>query len=92
MPDSKREQKHDSRNGAPSSNGGGRMPNARGKREVIDEASRLAHEIGVRASAVLSSPHPLLALEQLEAELETACHLARDVRRLINDQVEHPQK
>ena len=93
MPDSKRGDKHDPRGGAPAANGSGRHQHVRGKNEVIHEAVRLGHEIGIRASAVSTSPHPVLALEQLEAELETACHLARDVRRLINEQVEHhPQK
>lgn len=55
------------------------------KREVIDEALRTGHEICVRAHAVETSLHPVLALEQLEAELECACHLARDIRRLIDE-------
>ncbi len=84
MPDSKQ----DSRPG----NGSRRNPavnvHQRSKPEVIAEAIRVAHDIEVRARAVESSPHPKLALEQLEAELDFACHLARDVRRLIGEQVE----
>lgn len=60
-----------------------RMLKNRSKSEVVAEARRLGHDISVRAQAVESSPHPILALEQLEAELEYACHLVRDVRRLI---------
>lgn len=63
-----------------------RMPHVKNKREVVQEAIRLAHELDVRAHAVETSPHPLLALEQLEAELDLACHLCRDVRRLIEEQ------
>lgn len=55
------------------------------KAEVLAEASRLAHDIGVKAKAIENSPHPLLALEQLEADLELAGHLARDARNLINE-------
>jgi hypothetical protein len=63
-----------------------RMPQGKSKTEVVKEAVRLGHELGVRAHAVETSPHPLLALEQLEAELDFACHLCRDVRRLIEEQ------
>lgn len=75
MPDSKRISKPD-----------GKVVHARTKAEVIAEASRLGHEIAVKAKAIESSPHPVLALEQLEAELDFACHLARDVQRLISEQ------
>ena len=57
----------------------------RTKSEVIAEAIRIGNEIGVRARAVETSPHQVLALEQLEADLDFACHLARDVRRLITE-------
>ena len=55
------------------------------KAEVIHDALRIGHDLGVRAHALATSPHPLLALEQLEAELDSACHLVRDVRRLIEE-------
>jgi hypothetical protein len=63
----------------------GRAMHVKTKPEVLEEAARLAHEIAVKAKAIEGSPHPVLALEQLEAELEFACHLARDVRRLITE-------
>ena len=63
-----------------------RAPHVKTKAEVIQEAVRLGHELGVRAQAVQTSPHPVLALEQLAAELDFACHLVRDVRRLIDEQ------
>jgi hypothetical protein len=71
MPDSKRISKHD-----------GKPVHVRTKAEVISEAARLGHEIMVRAQAIGSSPHPLLALKQLQADLEFAGHLARDVQVL----------
>ena len=74
--DSKRISKHD-----------GKPVHIRTRKEVIEEAVRLGHDLQVRAHAIDSSPHPLLALEQLEAELDYACHLARDVQRLIREHV-----
>jgi hypothetical protein len=50
--------------------------------EVLTEAERLGHELITRARAVKTSPHPHLALEQLEAELQVAAHVAADVKRL----------
>jgi len=76
---------------SPGSRHESRPVHTRTKTEVLEEAARLAHEIGVRAKAVESSPHPVLALEQLEAELEIACHLARDVRRIVKEHVEGQQ-
>ena len=62
-----------------------RIPHAKTKAEVIQDALRIGHNLGVKAHAVATSPHPVLALEQLEAELDFACHLCRDVRRLIEE-------
>ncbi|HVY62343.1 MAG TPA: hypothetical protein VHF22_11855 [Planctomycetota bacterium] len=75
MPDSKRISKHD-----------GKPIHIRTRAEVIAEAVRLGHDIGVKARAIESSQHPILALEQLQADLDFACHLARDVQRLISEQ------
>ena len=61
----------------------GRLTKARSRDEVLAEVDRLGHELISRARAVKTSPHPHLALEQLEAELELASHVAADVRRLV---------
>jgi hypothetical protein len=63
----------------------GRNAKPKTRAHVIAEATRLAHDIAVKAQAIESSPHPILALEQLEADLELAGHLARDARALINE-------
>jgi len=61
------------------------VPHQRTREQAAAEAERLGHELVERARAVLehSAPHPRLALEQLEAELELAAHLAHDVKRLL---------
>lgn len=57
----------------------------RTREDVLAEATRVGHEIMDRARAALhhDSPHPVLALEQLRAELELAGHLAAEVRALL---------
>ena len=64
------------------------VPHDRTREEVIAEAQRIGHEIIERARAAHDSPHPILALEQLEAELELAAHLGADVKRLLGKRAE----
>jgi hypothetical protein len=63
------------------------VPHHRTRDQVIAEAERLGHELIERARALHdhTSPHPRLALEQLEAELELAAHLAIDVKNLLSN-------
>jgi hypothetical protein len=61
------------------------VPHHRTKEQAAAEAEQLGHELIERARAIREhcSPHPHLALEQLEAELERAAHLAADVKLLL---------
>jgi hypothetical protein len=59
------------------------VPHQRTREEALAEAERIGHELIERARAAHASMHPHLALEQLEAELELAAHLALDVKRLL---------
>jgi hypothetical protein len=63
----------------------GRLKTQRTRDEILAEADRIGHELISRAKAVKTSPHPHLALEQLEAELEQAGHLAPDVKRIASE-------